>query len=127
MKMFKAKSDISGTNLKELLLYDYKNFNEKNKDFGIGVCETTMPHAILDKKQKILELLSSIKKQRKLDLMFFVVVDILKLQTHLFIAGDKEKYIAEKAFKKKAKDNIIFLPGVVSRKKQIAPFIINAL
>ncbi len=126
-KIFKAKSDISGINLKDLILMDYKKYSEKNINFGIGVCETVLPKTVLEKKQKILELLPKIKKQKKLDLMFFAVVDIIKKQTHLFVAGEKEKIIAEKSFKKKSKDNLIFLPGIVSRKKQIAPGILNTL
>ena len=126
-KMFKAKSDITGVKLKDLILLDYKKFEAKNTNFGIGVCETVLPESVLDKKQKILELLPLIKKQRKLDLMFFAVVDIIEQRTHLFVAGEKEKIITEKGFKKKVKDNIIFLPNVVSRKKQIVPVIINAL
>lgn len=126
-KMFKAKSDITGINLKDLILLDYKKFGEKNTSFGIGVSETVLPEIILDKTKKILEFLPLIKKQRKLDLMFFVVIDIIKQQTHLFVAGEKEKLIAEKGFKKKTKDGIMFLPGVVSRKKQIVPVIINVL
>jgi manganese-dependent inorganic pyrophosphatase len=125
--MFKAKSDITGISIKDLILLDYKKFEEKNTSFGIGVAETVLPKAILDKRQKILELLPQIKKQRKLDLMFFSVVDIIKQQTHLFAASEKEKLIAEKGFKKKIKNGVMFLPGVVSRKKQIVPIIINAL
>ncbi len=126
-QIFEAKSDISGINLKDLILLDYKKFDEKNTSFGIGACETVLPEIILDKKERILELLLSIKKQRKLDLFFFVVIDIIKQQTHLFVIGEKEKYIAEKAFKKKIKDNVIFLLGVVSRKKQMVPAIISTL
>ena len=126
-KMFKAKSDITGINLKDLILLDYKKFDERNVNFGIGVCETVLPENILEKKQKILELLPNIKKQKKLDLMFFAVVDIIKKQTYLFVFGEKEKLVAEKSFGKKSKEDLIFLPKVVSRKKQIAPGIIGAL
>ena len=126
-KMFKAKSDITGINLKDLILLDYKKYCEKNASFGIGVCETVSPKNILEKKQEILKLLPQIKKQKKLDLMFFAAVDIIKKQTYLFVADEKEKMIAEKSFKKKAKDNLIFLPGIVSRKKQITPGIIGGL
>ena len=126
-KMFKAKSDISGINLNDLILQDYKKYSEKNASFGIGVCETVLPETVLEKKQEILKLLSKIKKQKKLDLIFFAVVDIIKKQTHLFVVGEAEKLIAEKSFNKKSKDNLIFLPGIVSRKKQIVPGIIGAL
>jgi manganese-dependent inorganic pyrophosphatase len=126
-KMFKAKSDISGINLKDLILQDFKKYSEKNVNFGIGVCETVLPETVLEKKQEILKLLPQIKKQKKLDLMFFAVVDIIKKQTYLFVDGEEEKLIAKKSFKKKSKDDLIFLPGIVSRKKQIAPEIIGFL
>lgn len=126
-KMFEAKSDISGINLKDLILMDYKDFQEGKIKFGIGVCETIIPVTILKKKEKILSLLDIIKKQKKIDLIFFGVVDIIKKQTFLFVSGVREKEIAEKAFNKKEKDNLIFLTGVVSRKKQIVPSIINVL
>ncbi len=47
-KMFKAKSDITGINLKDLILLDYKKYCEKNASFGIGVCETVSPKNILE-------------------------------------------------------------------------------
>jgi len=40
---------------------------------------------------------------------------------------EEEKLAAEKAFREKAKGNLLFLPGVVSRKKQILPAIMNFL
>jgi manganese-dependent inorganic pyrophosphatase len=126
-KMFQAKSDISGINLKDLILMDYKKYCEKKVNFGIGVCETVSPKNILEKKQQILKLLPRIKKQRKLDLIFFAAVDIIKKQTYMFFAEEKEKLVAKKSFNGKSKDNLIFLPGIVSRKKQIAPGIIRGL
>ncbi len=126
-EMFKAKSDITGMNLKDIILSDYKEYKEKNKIFEIAVFETTTPEIILEKKQKILDLLVDLKKQKNIDLMFFTIVDIIKKQAYLFIISNQEKIIAEKAFKKKEKQNLIFLVGVVSRKKQLAPAIIKAL
>lgn len=126
-EMFKAKSDIKGINLKDIILSDYKEYKEKNKIFGIGVSETTNPEIILEKKQKILDLLVKLKQQKKIDLMFFSVIDIIKKQAYLFIIDNKEKIVAEKAFKKKENQNLIFLSGIVSRKKQLVPAIIKAL
>lgn len=125
--MFKAKSDIKGMSLENIILSDYKEYKEKNKIFGIGLFEIINPKIILDKKQKILDLLVNLKQKKKIDLMFFTIIDIIKKQAYLFIIHDKEKIIAEKAFKKKEKQNLIFLSGIVSRKKQIVPAIIKAL
>ena len=86
-----------------------------------------MPEIILRKKEKILNTLADFKQKRKIDLIFFGIVDILKKRTYLLIAGDKEKGIAERAFNKKEKENLILLPGIVSRKKQMVPVILEAL
>ena len=126
-KMFKAKSDISGINIGDLILMDFKKYDEKNISFGIGVCETVLPEPILEKKQEILKLLPQIKKQKKIDLIFFAVVDIIKQQSYLFVVSEKERSVAEKGFNKKTKDDLVFLPKIVSRKKQIAPGIIKVL
>jgi len=126
-EMFKSKSDISGLSLEDLISADYKEYRERKLIFGIGVQETVMPEIILRKKEKILNTLADFKQKRKIDLIFFGIVDILKKRTYLLIAGDKEKGIAERAFNKKEKENLILLPGIVSRKKQMVPVILEAL
>lgn len=126
-EMFKAKSDVSGLSLEDLISSDYKEYRERKLIFGIGVQETIMPEIILLKKEKILNALGDFKQKRKIDLIFFGIVDILKKRTYLLIAGEKEKEVAERAFKKKEKENLILLPGIVSRKKQMVPAVLEAL
>jgi len=126
-EMFKAKSDISGLSLEDLISTDYKEYRERKLIFGIGVQETIMPEIILSKKEKILNALADFKRKRKIDLIFLGIVDILKRKTYLLINGEKEKEIAERAFGKKEKENLILLPGIVSRKKQMVPAVLEAL
>ena len=126
-KMFKAKSDIKGISSAELVSGDYKEYKSKGVNFGFGVWETTNPQAIKPKKQEIFCALKNLKKKRKMSLVFFSVVDILQKNSEIFLLGEQEKLIAEKIFKKKSKENLLFLPDVVSRKKQMAPPIINFL
>ena len=54
-----------------------------------------------------------------------MVTDILNESTHLLVAGEPADLV-EKAFEKKVEDNCVFLPGVMSRKKQIVPQMTNA-
>jgi manganese-dependent inorganic pyrophosphatase len=119
--MFKARFDVSGIDLKDLLTKDYKEFKLGNMVVGIAVWETPGPQEILEKKTKIIEELKKIKKQRRLDLIYFGALDILKRECNLVVIGEEEKKAAEKAFGKKEKEGIIYLPGVISRKKQIVP------
>ena len=126
-EIFKIRSDISGTKMKDLILSDYKDFKEKNIIFGIGVHETTSPENVLNKEKQILLELKKLKKIKKIDLIFFALVDILKNKAWFFLIDEKEKQLAEKAFKSKAQGNLILLPGVVSRKKQMVPLILKKL
>jgi len=126
-EMFQAKSDITGLSLAKIVGQDYKEFQSGGKIFGISVWETTNPRQIEEKQKNIISALKDLKEKNKLDLMFFSLVDILKNESRMFILGEEEKLVAEKAFRKKAKENLLFLPGVVSRKKQMAPLIKKAL
>ena len=126
-KMFEVKSDLSNVTAEKLVATDYKEFKTAKIKFAIGVHETVLPQKALAMKEEIFLSLEKLKKKRKMDLMFFALIDILKNQCLFFILGEKEKKVAEKVFKKKTKDNFISLPGVVSRKKQILPPIIKFL
>lgn len=126
-KMFEAKSDISDISPDQLVAMDYKEFKAGKINFAIGVHETTYPKNVIEIKDKIFSALEKLKKKRKMDLMFFALVDILEENSTLFILGEKEKEILEKVFKKRSKEKLFCLPGVVSRKKQILPPLINFL
>ena len=125
--LFSAKSDISGLKIKDIVFGDYKDFKKGSVKFGIGVCETLKPDVILEKKEEILKILNGGKQKRRLDLIFFGIVDIIKKQTYFLLCSNKEIFVAQNAFRKKEKKNLILLEGVVSRKSQILPAISNVL
>jgi len=122
MKMFKAKSDISCFSIEEILTKDYKKFVFGKNKVGIGVFETLMVDKFFKIKDKILKGLKILKNKEKLDYLFFGVINILKKETILFLPSEKEEEIARKVFKFVEKEkNILLLPEIVSRKKQIIP------
>jgi len=120
-EMFKARFHISRVSLGDLIRKDYKEFQLDSTKVGVAVWETIIPKEILEEKQKILKLLTGLKKERRVDLIYFGVIDVLKKECYFFLIDKKEKKIAEKAFGKKEKESLIYLPGVLSRKKQIIP------
>ena len=126
-KIFEAKSDIKDISMDELVSKDYKEYKDGKMSFGIGVCEIMHPKEIKEKKEEIFSALEKLKKKRKVKLMFFAVIDILKKNSEMFLLEEKEKLVAEKVFKKKAKGNLLFLSGIVSRKKQMVPLIVSFL
>jgi len=126
-KMFEAKSDISGISPEELISKDYKEYEAGDKKMGIGVWETTAPQKVIEKKEKLMAALKKLKEKKEIPFMFFVVVDILEGNSTMFLVGEDEKEAASKAFKKELDNNLLFLEGVVSRKKQIVPPLTKSL
>lgn len=125
--MFDAKSDISDIGTEELLSKDYKVFDMAEKKVGIGVWETVNTKTIIDRKQEIMEKLSKLKQKDALDYVYFAAVDILAGDSELFILDQYAGDVARKAFGQEEVDNIMHLPNVVSRKKQITPRVEAAL
>lgn len=126
-EMFQAKSDIRGIETSELIEKDYKVFSMGDKSVGIGVWETMDTGTVLERKDEIMSSLENKKDKDRLDLVFFAVVDIIKNESVMFAIGKDEADIIEKSFDITAQDHLAALPGVVSRKKQIAPAVEKAL
>jgi manganese-dependent inorganic pyrophosphatase len=125
--MFAAKSDIDSLSAQQILLGDYKIFNIKGNKIGISLAETLTPEKIIEQKVQLLKLMADQKIKDNLKLMYFVVVDILKGDSTIFLLGEDEMSLAEKAFKEKSAYQLMLLHGIVSRKTQIVPMISNAL
>lgn len=120
-EMFNAKSSLEGISTEEVITLDYKTFEMGKFNVGVGTWETTNPASVNVKKDEILKALASKKETDKLDKIFFMVVDIIKQSCQLYVIAEDEQVLAEKVFGGKASENILVLPGVVSRKKQIIP------
>lgn len=120
-EMFAAKSSLKGISIQDVVESDCKIFEMGKSKVGAAVWETADPASVAPQKEKIMEYLRAKKTREKLDQMFFFVVDILRQNSLLYALSDAEKEVAEKVFKAKATGDEISLPGIVSRKKQIAP------
>ncbi|MEA2065149.1 MAG: manganese-dependent inorganic pyrophosphatase [Patescibacteria group bacterium] len=120
-EMFKAKSSLKGIKTGEIIEKDYKFFQMGKNRVGVGVWETVDSASIIEKKEEIFKILLNKKSRDNLEYLFFGVVDILKENISLFLLGEKEENLARQIFKKEIKNKVMFLPGIVSRKKQIVP------
>lgn len=127
MKMFDAKSDLSGMSAKDLLLSDSKKFELGGKKLRVSVLETTKPENSLELKDELYTAMKTLKEEENLDGIFFFAVDILKTEAHLVVSSEFETELAQEAFGKQFDDGVMYLPGVVSRKKQIIPNLEKAL
>lgn len=122
IQMFEAKSDVSHFSDEELIKMDSKNYEVAGKKYRISVLETTAPNIILDRKDSILKSIASVKLDESLDDVLLFVIDILKEEATLFIPNTSVRIISEKSFNAASTTkDLVVLPGIVSRKKQIIP------
>ncbi|NTW26914.1 MAG: manganese-dependent inorganic pyrophosphatase [Candidatus Moranbacteria bacterium] len=120
-ELFEAKSSLEGISVQDVITLDYKNFEMGKHNVGVGTWETTNPESVNAKKAEIMQALVEKKSADKNSMMFFMVVDIIKGNCQLYIIGEEEQVLAEKVFEGKVENGLMFLSGVVSRKKQIVP------
>ncbi|MDB4297252.1 manganese-dependent inorganic pyrophosphatase [Flavobacteriaceae bacterium] len=120
-KMFEAKSDVSAFSDEELIKMDSKKYEASGNKYRVSVLETTAPNIVLDRKESILKTMETVKANEELDEVLLFVIDILKEQATLFVPNDAVKAVAEQSFKANVSGDLVVLPGVVSRKKQIIP------
>lgn len=120
-EMFAAKSDVSSYSDAELLRMDSKAYEVDGTKFRVSVLETTSPSTVLSRKPGLLEDMAAVAEEDGVDQVLFFLVDILSEESIMFIPNDAVKSVAEKSFNVKVDSDLVNLPGVVSRKKQIIP------
>ena len=120
MKMFKVKSAVEGTPVRELVLRDYKDFNMSGKKVGIGQLEV-VDLSILDSvKPALAKDIKALKAEGSRHSVFLLLTDIMKEGSEMLIASDDEA-VVKKAFGVAPEGGKVWLDGVMSRKKQVVP------
>ncbi|MDX6704999.1 MAG: manganese-dependent inorganic pyrophosphatase [Solirubrobacteraceae bacterium] len=123
-EMFERSSDVEGVGAGDLVTRDLKEYElDGERTLSIAQIES-VGRAVFERTG---ELLTAIEKQRaRSDQVLFALMltDILAGDTLLLVAGAGK--IAERAFGKPVVDGAIELPGVMSRKKQVAPGLLAA-
>ena len=120
-EMFAAKSDVSEFSDTELLRMDSKEYAVQGLKFRVSVLETTSPKMVLDRKASLMATMPSVAAEDGVDHVLFFVVDILNQEATMLIPDALSKSVAEKSFGAIVTRDIVVLPGVLSRKKQIIP------
>ena len=124
MEMFKSGSSIRGKTITEVIYGDFKNFDVESQKLGIGQISTMNTDAILNKKNEFISTLNSIAKNEGYAIVALFVTDILKNGSYIFF-NENSKDIISNSFGVEDIKEGHFLDGLVSRKKQIVPKIMN--
>ena len=126
-KMFEAGSNFANKTEEEILNQDFKFFYASEYSFGVSQV-SAMSRQELDKVQeRIIPIMEKIRVDKKVDMIFVMLTDILNESTYLIYSGDNSASVAAQAFKMQHDETGLMLKGVVSRKKQLIPNLINVL
>lgn len=121
-EVFAAKSDISDMPLSAVINKDFKEFHFNSKArVGIAMFETVDAAGPLARKAEFIAELKKLKKANKLDFMLFAIVDIVSQVAHFIIASGEDAALLDHVFCGEMNDDVMSIPGLVSRKKQIVP------
>jgi manganese-dependent inorganic pyrophosphatase len=124
-EMFEATSDVSAVPAEDLVRRDAKMYQSgSGLPFTVAQVEV-VGKSIMDRKEELLAALRREQTNRGVHLYALMVTDVLDKGTELLVAGDT--HAAGRAFGVEARDSVIDLPGVMSRKKQVAPKLLAAL
>ncbi len=124
MEMFTVKSDVKGATPRELILRDFKDFNMSGKNVGIGQLEVVDLSLFDNMKDELFDMMKTIKEENNRDMVMLLLTDIIQEGSQILVSGDNE--VVERAFDIKLDNNEIWIDGVMSRKKQIIPFLESA-
>jgi manganese-dependent inorganic pyrophosphatase len=122
MEMFIVKSATEGATTRELNTRDYKAFEMNGMKVGVNQLEMIDISALDDRKDEIIADMIAMKEEEGLHTMLVLLTDIMKEGSQLLCISDDESKI-ETAFDKKLQNNQVWLDGVLSRKKQVIPFV----
>ncbi len=120
LEMLKAGTDLSDFSADELINIDSKPFSTNGVNYQVAQVNTASIEEVIKDKEKIENAMKSFISKNSQDLFVLLITDILENNSQILVVGSR-KDIAEKAFNVKLNDNTAFLPGVVSRKKQVVP------
>lgn len=133
--MFSAGSNLKGKSDGDIFYQDFKRFTVGNSVFGIGQITSLNAVELKDLKKRMSEYTEKEREQHEIDMMFFMLTNILTESTDLICTGQGAEQLITTAFHVRDEDvenvsaqtGIVKLPGVVSRKKQLAPQVMMAL
>ncbi len=126
MEMFKAGSSMEGKSITEIIHGDFKNFTIDNQKLGVGQVSTMSTEEIMSKKDEFISTLNEIAKNEDYTAVALFVTDILKNGSYL-LYNEEAQEIFKGSFAVEDLEEAHFFEGLVSRKKQVVPKLMNYL
>ena len=122
LEMLKAGTDLDDFSAEELINLDAKSLDKDGTKFVIAQVNTVSIEDVLKRQNELENAMNKEITEKGLSLFVLAITDILNSNSKIIALGSKTDAV-EKAFNTKLENNTAFLEGVVSRKKQLLPFI----
>lgn len=126
LNMFKAGTTLKGKTLEEIVTEDIKSFQVDDDKFAVSQIFTLNYEGILNNKEKYIEFIDKMAKDRDYKLVVLVVTDIIKNGSYILYTKDDQELL-ESAFNREDLTEGMYFDGLVSRKKQIVPKIMEVI
>ncbi len=122
MEMFIAKSQVEGASARNLNTRDYKEFDMHGTKVGVGQLEMVDISVLDSRIDELFADMQLMKEEGGLHTIMMLLTDIMKEGSRILVLSDDNSKV-EAAFKTKLENNQAWLEGVLSRKKQVIPFL----
>jgi manganese-dependent inorganic pyrophosphatase len=120
MELFKIRSNVNKSSAVDIIKGDFKDFQTNIGKVGIGQVETVDLNEFKDREDELLQKLQEIKESEDYHTVILFITDIMQEGSQFLVATSDQERV-EEALGSELEDNKVYLSGVISRKKQVAP------
>ncbi len=126
--MFTAASDLASKTPEEIFYSDFKKFNAAGIDFGVGQITSMNGNDLASVKPAISKYMEELLEKGGIDMLVFMLTNIIDESTTLLFKGTRALEFIQAATNAVSEDGeTVFVPGMVSRKKQLIPQLLAAM
>lgn len=126
-KMFRAGSNLKSKSPEEIFYQDFKKFAISGLNIGVGQINSLNAEELVDIKEKLVTYLDKAYKEHGVNIIYFMFTDILAESTEVIFVGNDAGEFLEEGFGIDITGEQVILKGVVSRKKQFIPVLMEAI
>ena len=114
-------ASVGNKTARELLFTDYKEFHIAGHDLAVAQITCVDSPSMLERREEFLELMRKVAREKELSMVILMLTDVLLEGTQIVYVGSDDTI--QQAFGVTPKENTVFLPHVMSRKKQVIPML----
>ena len=126
-EMFNAGSNLKGKSAEDICFQDFEQFTVNDTIFGVGQITSMSKEELAAIRDMMTEHLPKVLEAHNLNMIYFMLTDILAESTELLCVGTGARGIALSAFDLPDNAKSLILKGVVSRKKQLIPVLVETM